>query len=136
MHEWNNFIANKQASTQGVFVSRVNVTIAKENFVAGVVLSQIIYWYSPSRDGRRKLRVRAEHPQSYERMYCLAKSQSEWENEIGISPKQARGAIEKLDKMGLIDTKIDRFKGNNVTHIFLDKEYYAELRKDALSRWL
>lgn len=81
------------------------------DFVAGCILSQIFYWFTPDKNGKSKLRVKKNDG------YWLAKSRTDWEKEICISPKQYDRAIKILKNMGLIETKLYKFNGAPMVHV-------------------
>ena len=94
------------------------VTILEGDVVAALVLSQILYWYSPSQKTlKSKLKVRKHLT---EPVYWIAKSAKEWSEELGISPKQAVRAIQTLVARGLVVTEVHRFNGSPTVHCRLE----------------
>ena len=81
------------------------------DLIAGTLLSQILYWFSKTKDGKSRVRVFKEGK------YWLAKGREEWFAEIRISPKQYDSAISKLKKAGFVETKIFKFRGVPTTHV-------------------
>lgn len=80
------FLAWESMSRDTIDVKRVYCDIAGD-LVSGVLLSQIIYWHLPDKNGDSRLSVdRADH-------LWLAKSYSDWWNECRVTQKQARRAI-------------------------------------------
>jgi len=55
-NEWSNFLLWETASRDTVDFKTIYVDMA-DDLVAGLLLSQIVYWYLPSKEGRSKLRV-------------------------------------------------------------------------------
>jgi hypothetical protein len=85
------------------------------DLVAGIMLSQIIYWNLPNKEGKSKLMV-FKHGE-----YWLAKGREEWWDEIRISPKQVDRALKTLrDDKKIITTKLYRFNGHPRIHIKLN----------------
>lgn len=82
-----------------------------DDLVAGTLLSQILYWFKPSSNG--KMKVRAFHGGEY----WLAKSREEWWDEIRITPRQFDYAIKSLLKKGFVEKKIFKFNGIPTVHI-------------------
>src|SRR5882724_4269271 len=80
---------------------------------ASLMLSQIVYWYSPDRHGNSKLRV-FKYGQ-----WWLAKSHRDWEEELGITQKQTSRCLQVLRHHGLITTRVCKFSNQTVTHIHL-----------------
>lgn len=124
---WKRYLDDLSISKRGVFVPRTFVSVTGGNFIAGAILAQIVYWYSPGKDGRVRLKVRAQHPISGTKELCLAKSYAEWYTDIGVTEKQARGAVERLEQFGFIDTAVYRFAGSPTKHIFLRRDTFAEM---------
>jgi hypothetical protein len=81
------------------------------DLVAGTLLSQIIYWFTPNSNGQQKVRVFKDGH------YWLAKKQEEWYDEIRITEKQYRTAIKKLEDKKLVIKKRYKFNGSPTTHI-------------------
>lgn len=82
-----------------------------DDLVAGLLLSQIVYWHTPSREtGRTKLRVKKEG------QLWLAKKRTAWHEECRISPKQYDRAIKILEKMQLVEVHnwMFKHKGDNM----------------------
>ncbi|MBA4544612.1 hypothetical protein H1164_17430 [Thermoactinomyces daqus] len=96
-----------------------------DDLVAGTLLSQIIYWFTPDQNGRRKVKVFKDG------QYWIAKSQDDWFDEIRITAKQYRTAIKKLEDRNLIIKKIFKFDGSPTTHI---RPNYPVLRQE-IEKW-
>ena len=87
-----------------------------DDLVAGLLLSQIVYWYLPSKnrsDAESKLRVQRDG------MLWIAKGRTEWYDEIRLSPKQFDRASNLLVKQGLIEKKVMKFGEDTRVHIRL-----------------
>src|SRR5690606_34995070 len=91
------------------------------DLLAGLLLSQIIYWYLPNKSGDSKLRVKKEGH------YWIAKSHDEWYEEIRFSRRNFDTAIKKLVQLNLIQKQIFRFSGTPTIHIRLIEENFFEL---------
>ena len=113
MQNYQEFLAWEKMSRDTIDVKKVYIDIA-EDLVAGVLLSQIIYWYLPDQEGKTKLRVERDG------QLWLVKGREDWWEECRISPKQFDRAIAILQKKGLVEKKIFKFNGNPTTHIRLN----------------
>lgn len=82
-----------------------------EDLVAGTLLSQILYWFMPDKDGKRKVRVYKHNH------YWLAKGREDWWDEIRITPKQYDRAIKILKEKELVESQVFRFSGLTYCHI-------------------
>ena len=105
MNNENNFIENCFNHTLHVYIDIAG------DLVAGTLLSQIMYWFSSDKNGDTKLRVKKKDGM------WLAKSRTDWYEEIRISPKQYDRAIKVLKSKGLVETKLYRFNGCPTNHI-------------------
>jgi len=104
------FIAWEQVSRDTIDVKRCYVDIAGD-LVAGILLSQIVYWHLPDKDGNDKLKVVKDGEK------WLAKGREEWWEECRITPKQFDRACTLLESLGLIATDLKRFNGSPVKHV-------------------
>jgi hypothetical protein len=113
---WAEFLAWEGTSPDTVDFKTTYVDMA-DDLVAGLMLSQIVYWHLPSKKDRRsKLRVRKDGH------YWLAKARKDWRDEIGTSPKQVDRALKILEEKGIIVTALYKFNGAPTKHIRIDKE--------------
>lgn len=83
--------------------------------MAGLLLSQIVYWYLPNRKGQSKLRVqKGEH-------FWIVRSRDAWWDEIRLTARQVDRALQILKGKGLIETVCHRFAGTPTTHVRICK---------------
>jgi len=121
------FLRWEEISDDNIKVKRIYVDIAGD-LVSGVLLSQIVYWHLPSKKNTTKLRVQKEDK------FWLAKGRNDWWDECRISPKQFDRAIEKLRSIGVVDTKLFKFKGSPTIHISLNGIALMERVKSILTK--
>lgn len=120
------FLKWEKMSRDAIDVKKCYIDIAGD-LVAGILLSQIIYWFLPSNKGGTKLKVRNDGE------YCLAKNRDDWWDECRITPKQYDRAVKVLRKKGLIKTKNSLFNNKRTPFIFLSWEkIMKELDVDSL----
>jgi len=81
------------------------------DLIAGTLLSQIMFWFKPDKNGKSKIRVHKKDGD------WLAKTRSDWYDEIRITPKQYDRAIKILKSKGFVDVVIHRFNGTPTPHI-------------------
>jgi len=125
MKSWDEFVAWENSSRDTIDFKKIYVDVAGE-LLAGLLLSQIIFWYLPGKNnGNSKLGV------SKNGQECLVKRREDWREEIRMTPRQVDRAIARLRGKGLIRTEVHRFNGNPTTHIFLLKDVVRK-RIDAL----
>ncbi len=121
------FLLWERASRDTLEVKRTYIDMAGD-LVAGVVLSQIVYWHLPSRAGKPRLQVEREGE------LWLAKSRSDWWEECRISPKQADRALEVLEERGLIEVKLFKFGAAPTKHIRILHESFLRAWQDELRK--
>ena len=109
------------ATTEGTWVRHGLVDVAGD-LVAGVLLSQIAYWFGWDRKGRDRLTVERDGHR------WLAKAHSAWWEECRVTEDQARRAMKALADRGLVETRVWKFNGTPMVHVRL----LADAVEDAL----
>lgn len=100
------------ATTEGTWVRHGLVDVAGD-LVAGVLLSQIAYWFGWDRKGRDRLTVEREGHR------WLAKANAAWWEECRVTEDQARRAVKALSDRGLVETRVWKFNGTPMVHVRL-----------------
>src|SRR5690349_7182646 len=101
---WEEFLRWEAESRDTIDVKKIYADVAGD-LVAGIMLSQIIYWHLPDKKGQTKLRVIRDGEQ------WLAKGRSEWWEECRISERQADQAIRYLKEKQLVKVELHKFNG-------------------------
>lgn len=104
------FLLWERASRDTLEVKRLYIDMAGD-LVAVVVLSQIVYWHLPNRDGQARLQVQREGKR------WLAKGRADWWAECRVSPKQADRALAILEGRGLIEVRLFQFGKAPTKHV-------------------
>jgi hypothetical protein len=120
MKSFNDFLAWEKASRDSIDFKKIYVDVAGD-LIAGLLLSQIIYWHLPDKSGRTKLRVYKQ-----EKLW-LAKQRTDWWEEIRITAKQYDRAIKNLQKLGIVEVWNTMFNAKNTPHIHLCHARLIEL---------
>lgn len=109
------FMAWEKASRDTIDVKRCYVDMVGD-LSTGVLLSQIIYWFLLSSEGKSKLSVNREGRD------WLAKGRRAWWNECRVSEKQFDRSIKILRDKGLVETRLWQFgkRGTPTIHICLN----------------
>ena len=118
MQNFREFLQWEQSSRDTVDVKCIYVDMAGD-IKAGLLLSQIVYWYLPGKSGNTKLRIEKYDKEAGCAKEWIAKARHEWWDEIRLSPRQVDNAIKKLKEKGLVETKVHRFHNMPTTHIRL-----------------
>ena len=116
----------EEASRDTIDVKRCYIDLAGD-LVSGILLSQIIFWFLPSRD-KTKLRV------SREGLMWLAKDRKDWWEECRITPKQFDRAIGVLKDKGFVRTERFKFAGRPLIHITLNIDAILQGVKSILTK--
>lgn len=90
--------------------------------LAGLVLSEIVYWHLPNKKEQSKLRIFKDEK------YWIAVRRYEWWDRTRLSPRQADRAIAILREQVLIETDVFKFYGEPTMHIHL-------LESSFMARW-
>lgn len=104
-------------------VSKADIDISGD-LIAGIVLSRIIYWFSPDKNGKSKIRVVKKDGE------WLAKAREDWYEETRLSPKQLDRALKILKDKNLIETALHRFNGSPTLHLRPNWETYNQKVKE------
>lgn len=85
------------------------------DLAAGLLLSQIIYWFTPDRHGQDKTSI-VKNDRRW-----IAKKYSEWHSEVRLTPDQARRAATILKSKGFVEIEVFKFGGDPTTHFSLNE---------------
>lgn len=113
------FLLWERSSRDTIEVKRAYIDMAGD-LVAGIMLSQIVYWHLPDRDGNTRLRI--EH----DGVRWIARARTEWWDECRITPKQADRALDTLRKAGIIETRLYRFHGAPTVHVRIIEDRFMQ----------
>jgi hypothetical protein len=122
MQTWQEFLSWEQSSRQTIDFKTIYVDITGD-LIAGLMLSQIVYWHLPNKRGESRLSV------VHDNKAWLARSDSEWFDEIRITKEQARRARQILTEKMLIETHVYKFNGVPTTHIRINQNALMLLLK-------
>jgi len=99
------------------------------DLVAGLLLSQVIYWFLPGEGGKSKLRVERDG-----RMW-LCKSRFDWKDEIRITERQYDRAAAILVNLNIVDVETFKFAGTPKTHIAVNFDTLLSLLNENLTQY-
>ena len=106
------FLAWEKASRDTIDVKRMYIDVTGD-LMAGVLLSQIVFWHLPDKQGQSKLSVERDGHR------WLAKAREDWWDECRIAPRQMDRLLPLLEGKGLVETRTWKFSGSPTTHIRL-----------------
>jgi len=107
-----------EASTNSMGIKHEYVSIGGD-LVVGSLLSQIVYWHRPDKNGKSKLRVK-RHGHLW-----IAKTRKKWMQECRLTRKQYIRALSVLKQKGLIEVRVMRFAGKAMSHTRLLTDHLA-----------
>lgn len=126
MTDFRNFLLWEIASRDTIDFKKIYVDIAGD-LNAGLLLSEIVYWYLPSKDDRSKLRVDRDG------FMWIACHRYEWWERTRMTPKEADRAIKILCDKGVITKQLFKFAGDVTLHIRLIEETFLALWDNLIS---
>ncbi|WP_100904011.1 hypothetical protein [Nostoc flagelliforme] len=118
LSDQNSFLAWESRSRDTIEVKRCYVDVAGGDLIAGILLSQIIYWHLPDHEGQSRLRIERD---GYK---WLAKKRDDWWKECRITPRQFDLATKLLQSKNLIKTATYKFGNSPIKHIRIDWENF------------
>lgn len=125
---FNTFLNWENGSRDTVDFKKTYVYMAGCDLVSGLLLSQIVYYYLPSKySDKDKLRVEKNGH------FWIAKARDEWWDEICISPKQFDHASSNLVDIGLIEKKVMKFDNNPTIHVRIIQDNFMKAWHDAVN---
>lgn len=113
------FLHWERTSHDVIDFKRIYVDIAGE-LVAGLVLSELIYWHLPNRDGASKMRVNRDGQQ-----WVVAR-RAEWWERIRISPREFDRAVKVLIDAEIIFKEVHYFAGMKALHLRLNEPVFMQ----------
>lgn len=117
------FLEMMAAHSDDIRVDRITLELTQD-LPAAAVLSRLAYWFSPSKNGQKRTRIRKDGKD------WVAKGDEDWWEECGVTAKQMKRIKRLLIDLGVIDTIVKKFDGNPTTHYYLNLETYFILYKE------
>lgn len=85
-----------------------------DDLATGLMLSQLVYWFTPAKSGKPKLQVEQGGRRWMTRTY------REWHETCRISERQCRRSVKLLTEMGLIEVQFRMINRVLTPHVWLD----------------
>lgn len=130
-NNWRSFLAWEKSTQDTIDFKKCYVDMISEkgDLMAGLLLSQIVYWYLPNKEGKSKLKIKKEGH------FWLAKEAKEWYDEIRFSEANYKTAMKKLVEEKIIIKKIFKFNNKTTTHIRLNIPVFLDKLNNVLSKY-
>lgn len=109
--DFDDFLHWEQSTRDTIDFKKVYVDVAEGDVLAGLLLSEIVYWHLPSRNGQSRLRV------WHEKKQWIAVRRFDWWERTRLTPRQADRTLATLEALGLIETNVFKFDGNPTKHV-------------------
>ena len=125
---WREFLSWERTSRDTIDLKKIYCDLAGD-LVAGVVLSQILFWRLPGKKGQdSKLRIKKDG------YLWLAKNHGDWWDECRVSAKQAAHALKRLSEQKLVVTKNSMFAGRKCPLIRVNEAVFLSKLKECSER--
>jgi hypothetical protein len=115
---YDEFVKFEEFNRDTIRLNKIYVDINDGDLIAGLLLSQVVYWNLPSKE--TNIKRSGEY---------LVKQRTDWINEIRITAKQYDRAAAVLKENGFIDWIIKTsnfYQGKTVPHIKLNADFLIE----------
>ena len=123
----NEFLQLKAMEQQRVNFEMTYVDMTGD-LISGLLLSQIVYWFTPDKNGKSKIRV------TYKGRKALAKARNDWFNEIRINEKQYDKAIKILQDLKIVTVINSMFNSKRTPFIMLNDDVFLEMYRSKLMK--
>lgn len=112
------FLEWEKVQRDAIDVKRIYIRLAG-GLVAGVLLSQILYWHleSKQKNFSSKLRVKKKDKGDGQLYEWLVKRREDWWDECGITVDEFDNAVKELMARGLVKKQIHRFNTFPTIHL-------------------
>jgi hypothetical protein len=107
-----------QVVGRDIVIRRSHLNLLERDMPGAALLSHIVYWFSPPKDGTSKFSVQRDGK------YWIAKTREEWMEECGITHTQYLRVMPILKSLGLVEVRVMKFGGQPMTHVRLLHENF------------
>lgn len=118
VERFNDFLVWERGTRDTIDLKKIYIDMAGD-LKAGVMLSQIIYWYLPSK-GRAEGKLTIHRSNNW----WIVKKRHEWWEETRLTPREVDRAIEVLVAKNLVVTERHQFGKTLSTYIRINKEVF------------
>lgn len=119
------FLLWENAGREIVSTKKAYIDMSGGDLVAGVVISEIIFWHLPNKDGQSKLRVQ------HDNKLWIAIRRTEWWDRCRVTERQADKALKMFADCGIIEKKVYKFKGEPTVHVRVVEEVFLKAWNNA-----
>jgi len=106
----------KGLNEDAIVIRRAFIDVCKGDIIAGLILSQVLYYHLLDKTGKTRLRVIKKGK------FWLAKQYTDWWEECRIKATLARNKINELVEDGILEKRIFKFNGMATVHLRVNCE--------------
>lgn len=118
MKDFQEFLVWEKSSKDTIDFKRVYADMAGDT-LAGLVLSQIVYWHIPNKQGLSKLCIQKEGN------WWIACTRAEWWESTRLTPRQIDRVLQILEDKHLIVKKVFKFAGSPTVHVRINHDVFV-----------
>lgn len=119
------FLLWEAAGSNVISTKKAYIDMAGGDLIAGVVLSEIVFWHLPNKEGKSKLRVQHENKK------WIAVRRSEWWDRCRVTERQSDKALKLLADLGVIEKDVFKFNGEPTVHVRVVEEVFLKAWNNA-----
>jgi len=121
MNDFKAFLSWEASTRDTIDLKKIYIDMANGDVLAGVALSELVYWHLPKKNGQSRMKVNRNGHE------WIAIPRWEWWERTRMTPRQSDRVLKVLRDVGVIETK--RWKWNNTptVHIRIIHERFLEL---------
>jgi DnaD/phage-associated family protein len=120
------FLLWESASRDVISTKKAYIDAAGGDVLAGIALSELVFWHLPNKDGDTKLRVK------HDGFFWVAVRRSDWWERCRITARQADKAINLLVELGIVVKDIFKFNGEPTVHIRIVEDVFLKAWENAV----
>ena len=118
-NDFDDFIAWEATTRDTLDVKKIYIDMA-DDLLAGIALSEIVFWHLPDKHGRSKMRVNRDGHE------WIAAPRWEWWERARITPRQSDRAVKVLRDKELIVTERWKWRNTPTVHIRINKDVFLK----------
>lgn len=121
------FLLWENAGSNVISTKKAYIDMTGGDLIAGIVLSEIIFWHLPNKEGKSKLRVQ------HDGKYWIAIRRSEWWERCRVTERQSDKALKILTDCGIIEKDVYKFNGEPTVHVRVIEEIFLKAWNNAVA---
>ncbi len=119
--DWDQFCVMERLTNDAIDLKKAYIDMAGGDILAGLFISQVVFWELPSRDGNEKKVINMNGK------YWIIKTAEEWHKETRLKEKQLLRCVEFWKEKKMIDVEVHHFMGKKSRYICLNRKKFVKL---------